>query len=113
MATTPTCPDNLRVSDAERVVPIDGAGEPSPAAPFLHELHLRMVGAVISGGGLDRLAELAHAELSAPVAIVVPRVGEALAGAEERELGRLRGYVRDRLAKRTTEVPESVLAEVP
>ena len=39
-----------------------------------------MVGAVISGGGLERLAELARAELGSPVAIVVPRVGEAIAG---------------------------------
>ena len=70
-----------------------------------------MVGAVISGGGLERLAGLAHEELGAPVAIVVPRVGEAGAGGVE--LARLRGYVRDRLAKRTTEVPESVVAEVP
>jgi sugar diacid utilization regulator len=113
MAMAPPSSDNLRVSDAERVVPIEGAGDLTPAAPTLHELHLRMVGGVISGGGLERLAELAGEELDAPVAIVVPRVGEAVAGADEHELGRLRGYVRDRLAKRTTEVPEAVLAEVP
>src|SRR6185437_14591954 len=55
--------------------------DPMPAVEggSLHDLHLSMVGAVISGG----------------------------------ELGRLRGYVRDRLAKRTTEVPDSVVAEVP
>ncbi|HXD57679.1 MAG TPA: helix-turn-helix domain-containing protein, partial [Thermoleophilaceae bacterium] len=64
-----------------------------------------------SGGGLERLAELAEHELGAPVAIVVPRVGEAISGGGD--LGRLRGYVRDRLAKRTTEVPDSVVAEVP
>jgi PucR family transcriptional regulator, purine catabolism regulatory protein len=92
---------------------------PDPAAAadgaFLRDLHLSMVGAVISGGGLERLADLAHVELGAPVAIIVPRVGETISGTDEvkRELARLRGYVRDRLAKRTTEVPESVLAEVP
>ena len=47
---------------------------------FIRDLHLRMVGAVISGGGLERLAELARAELGSPVAIIVPRVGEAIAG---------------------------------
>jgi sugar diacid utilization regulator len=74
-----------------------------------------MVGGVISGGGLERLAELAQTELGSPVAIIVPRVGEAVAGAGQngvRDLSRLRSYVRDRLARRTTEVPESVLAEV-
>jgi sugar diacid utilization regulator len=92
---------------------------PDPAAAadgaFLRDLHLSMVGAVISGGGLERLADLAHVELGAPVAIIVPRVGETISGTDEvkRELSRLSGYVRDRLAKRTTEVPESVLAEVP
>jgi len=87
--------------------------DPMPAMEggSLHDLHLSMVGAVISGGGLERLAELAEHELGAPVAIVVPRVGEAISGAGD--LGRLRGYVRDRLAKRTTEVPDSVVAEVP
>jgi sugar diacid utilization regulator len=92
---------------------------PDPAAAadgaFLRDLHLSMVGAVISGGGLERLADLAHVELGATVAIIVPRVGETISGTDEvkRELSRLSGYVRDRLAKRTTEVPESVLAEVP
>src|SRR6185437_2043554 len=87
--------------------------DPMPAVEggSLHDLHLSMVGAVISGGGLERLAELAEHELGAPVAIVVPRVGEAISGGGD--LGRLRGYVRDRLAKRTTEVPDSVVAEVP
>ena len=47
------------------------------------------------------------------MAIVVPRVGEAIAGADAYDLERLRGYVRDRLARRTIEVPEMVLAEVP
>jgi sugar diacid utilization regulator len=83
------------------------------AVALLRDLHLSMVGAVISGGGLERLAELAHAELGAPVAVIVPRVGEAIAGGDASDLARLRGYVRDRLARRTTEVPESVLAEVP
>ena len=97
--------------------PEAGIGSETEAVAFLRDLHLRMVGGVISGGGLERLAELAHAELSAPVAIIVPRVGEAIVGAqgnnETGELSRLRSYGRDRLARRTTEVPETVLAEVP
>jgi sugar diacid utilization regulator len=91
----------------------DPCPEPVPAVEggSLHDLHLTMVGAVISGGGLERLAELAHTELGAPVAIIVPHLGEVISG--EGELSRLAAYVRDRLAKRTTEVPESVVAEVP
>ena len=100
---------------AEQIVPGPGAdagATESDAVAFIRELHLRMVGAVISGGGLERLADLARSELGSPVAIVVPRVGEAIAGGSY-DLERLRGYVRDRLARRTIEVPEMVLAEVP
>jgi sugar diacid utilization regulator len=91
----------------------DPCPEPVPAAEggSLHDLHLSMVGAVISGGGLERLADMAQAELGAPVAIIVPRVGEVVAG-DAGELSRLGAYVRDRLAMRTTEVPEHVVAEV-
>jgi sugar diacid utilization regulator len=82
------------------------------AVAFVRDLHLRMVGAVISGGGLERLAELARTELGSPVAVVVPRVGEAISGGSQ-DMSRVRGYVRDRLARRPVEVPDIVVAEVP
>jgi sugar diacid utilization regulator len=45
--------------------------------------HLEMVGAVLAGEGLERIAEIATAYAGAPVAIVVPRLG----GARERPDG--------------------------
>jgi len=45
----------------------------------LRDLHLEMIAAIIAGGGLERLAQLAGAEVGAPVAIVVPRLGDAVA----------------------------------
>src|SRR3989442_12265544 len=46
-------------------------------AARMRDLHLEMIAAIIAGGGLERLAQLAGAEVGAPVAIVVPRLGEA------------------------------------
>ena len=37
--------------------------------------HLEMVGAVLAGEGLERIAEIASSHAGAPVAIVVPRLG--------------------------------------
>src|SRR3954453_19516984 len=53
---------------------------PAPEGRSLHDLHLSMVGAVISGGGLERLADMAHADLLAPGAVVVPPLGGVVAG---------------------------------
>ncbi|MGH2917106.1 MAG: hypothetical protein ACRDLS_00695, partial [Solirubrobacteraceae bacterium] len=44
----------------------------------LRGLHLRMVDAVLSGDGLERVAELASEAVGAPVAIIVPRLGAAV-----------------------------------
>ena len=74
----------------------------------LRSVHLEMVGAVLGGHGLERVAELAGEAAGAPVAIVVPRLGVA-AGAT----GELRGYVADRLRGRSVAVPEEVAMEVP
>ena len=77
-------------------------------------LHLDMIAAVIDGGGLDRLAELASTEAGAPVAIVVPRLGDAVAprsAAGEDDLRRLRNFVRARVAGRPAELPDLVTAE--
>jgi sugar diacid utilization regulator len=108
----PEFPQAMRNEDVGALPVREAApSDAGDAVAFLRDLHLRMVGAVISGGGLGRLAEMAREELGAPVAIVVPRVGEAIAGGQQKELGRLRGYVRERLARRTTEVPDPVVAE--
>jgi hypothetical protein len=37
--------------------------------------HLEMVGAVLAGDGLERVAEIASAHAGAPVAVIVPRLG--------------------------------------
>ena len=42
--------------------------------------HLEMVGAVLAGDGLERVAEIAAAHAGAPVAVVVPRLGVPLEG---------------------------------
>jgi sugar diacid utilization regulator len=44
----------------------------------LRSVHLEMVGAVLGGHGLERVAELAGEAAGAPVAIVVPRLGVAV-----------------------------------
>ena len=74
----------------------------------LRSVHLEMVGAVLGGHGLERVAELAGRAAGAPVAIVVPRLGVA-AGAS----GEVRGYVADRLRGRPAATPGDVALEVP
>ena len=52
--------------------------EAMPAAeslPTPRGAHLEMVGAVLAGQGLERIAEIAAAHAGAPVAVVVPRLG--------------------------------------
>lgn len=70
--------------------------------------HLEMVGAVLAGDGLERVAEIAGRHAGAPVAVVVPRLGtpsEAWAGYER--------YVAKRLAGGKPDRPADVVAEVP
>jgi sugar diacid utilization regulator len=93
---------------------------PPPSGPALvarlREVHLEMVDAVLSGDGLDRVAELAADAAGAPVAIVVPRLGTVAAGggtAAGEGLEAIGRYVSDRLRDRPSRVPEEVLAEVP
>jgi PucR family transcriptional regulator, purine catabolism regulatory protein len=75
-----------------------------------------MIAAVMDGGGLERLAELASDEAGAPVTIVVPSLGEAMAppaAVSSEDVARLRGYVRGRAAGRPSELPELIEAEAP
>jgi sugar diacid utilization regulator len=92
----------------------DGA---APAAPSssgggLRETHVRMVEAVLGGGGLGEVAELAAEAAGAPVAIVVPRLDAAVVSPGSRaELALLRRYVGERCRGRPVRVPEGVTAE--
>jgi hypothetical protein len=70
--------------------------------------HLEMVGAVLAGDGLERVAEIASSHVGAPVAVIVPRLGapvEAWAPYER--------YVGARLAGGRPPPPPEVTAEVP
>ena len=67
-----------------------------------------MVGAVLAGDGLERVAEIAAAHAGAPVAVIVPRLAapvEAWAPYER--------YVAKRLAGGRPDRPAEVCAEVP
>ncbi|HEX5898524.1 MAG TPA: helix-turn-helix domain-containing protein [Solirubrobacteraceae bacterium] len=81
----------------------------------LRAVHLEMVDAVLGGDGLDKVAALAADAAGAPVAIVIPRLGAAVAApaASDDDLATLRRYVADRVKDRPTQVPPTVGAEVP
>jgi sugar diacid utilization regulator len=81
----------------------------------LRAVHLEMVDAVLGGDGLDKVAALAADAAGAPVAIVIPRLGAAVAApaAGEEDLATLRRYVADRVKDRPAQVPTTVGAEVP
>jgi sugar diacid utilization regulator len=81
----------------------------------LRAVHLEMVDAILGGDGLDKVAALAADAAGAPVAIVIPRLGAAVAApaATEEDLGALRRYVADRAKDRPAQVPATVAAEVP
>jgi hypothetical protein len=67
-----------------------------------------MVGAVLAGDGLSRIAEIASGYVGAPVAVVVPRLGP-LASRE----ARLERYVAERLEGAAPERPAEVVEEAP
>ena len=52
------------------------------ALPSPRGAHLEMVGAVLAGDGLERIAEIASAHAGAPVVVVVPRLAAAVEGWE-------------------------------
>lgn len=82
---------------------------PAPESlPSPRGAHLEMVGAVLAGDGLERIAEIATQHAGVPVAVIVPRLAtpvEAWAPYER--------YVARRLAGATPERPPEVAAEVP
>jgi hypothetical protein len=70
--------------------------------------HLQMVGAVLAGDGLERIAEIASEHVRAPVAVIVPRIGVPVDA-----WSRYERYVSSKLAGGRPERPEDVVAEVP
>jgi len=89
----------------------------SPGATLVERLravHLEMVDAVLGGDGLGRVATLAADAAGAAVAIVVPRLGAAVASrGAPADLAALRRYVGERARGRPATVPAGVVAEVP
>ncbi|MEA2473352.1 MAG: hypothetical protein QOE06_1267 [Thermoleophilaceae bacterium] len=81
-------------------------GDLNPPSP--RGAHLEMVGAVLAGDGLPRIAEIASEYVGAPVAVVVPRLGP-LATRD----ARLERYVAEQLEGATPERPAEVTAEEP
>jgi PucR family transcriptional regulator, purine catabolism regulatory protein len=89
-----------------------------PAAASLVErlraVHLQMLDAVLTGDGLAAVADLAAGAAGGPVAIVVPRLGVAVASSGgEPVLGAVRRYVGEQGRGRVAPVPSEIVAEVP
>src|SRR4051812_47004802 len=89
-----------------------------PAATSLVErlraVHLQMLDAVLTGDGLAAVASLAAEAAGGPVAVVVPRLGVAVASAGgEDALEAVRRYVGEHGRGRVAPVPAGVVAEVP
>ena len=102
----------MRMDDgaAREAAPSAGHGE-SPAAR-LRAVHQRMLEAVLGGGGLGEVAELAAEAAGAPVAVLVPRLDAAVASPGARaDLAALRRYVIERCRGRPVPVPAGVVGE--
>ncbi len=89
-----------------------------PAATSLVErlraVHPQMLDAVLTGDGLAAVAELAAEAAGGPVAVVVPRLGVAVASdGGEAALPAVRRYVGEHGRGRVAPVPSEVVAEVP
>jgi DNA-binding PucR family transcriptional regulator len=92
--------------------PIEPAG--ARLVERLRAVHLEMVDAVLGGGGLERVAQLAADAGGGIVAIVVPRLGAAACSrGGPSDLALMRRYAGERLRDRPAQVPPGVLAEVP
>lgn len=80
---------------------------PPTALPTPRGAHLEMIGAVLAGEGLERVAWIAAEHAGAPVAVVVPRVGKRVAAWADYER-----YVAARLAGSYPQRPVEIVAEV-
>src|SRR3954467_11144141 len=97
-----------RPSTRDPLVSAGGAMRAPESLPSPRGAHLEMVGAVLAGDGLERIAEIATQHAGVPVAVIVPRLGtptEAWAPYER--------YVARRLAGGKPDRPREVAAEVP
>src|SRR4051794_13209932 len=90
-----------------------GSRRPATLMERLRAVHLQMVDAVLTGDGLERVAQLAAAAAGGPVAIVIPRLGAAVASGPGLDPAPLRRYVAERMRDRPAPVPPGVVAEVP
>ena len=84
------------------------------SAVDLHVAHLEMVDAVLAGRGLQGLADVAARLLARPVAVQVPKLGEAFAPAgalRSREARELSRYVCARVGARPAAAPGTVALE--
>jgi sugar diacid utilization regulator len=86
--------------------PATARGDLNPPSP--RGAHLEMVGAVLAGDGMPRIAEIASEYVGAQVVIVVPRLGP-LASRD----ARLERYVAERLEGAAPERPVEVTGEEP
>ena len=102
-----------------RVHPMPAEPEFTPPAAVslverLRAVHLQMLDAVLTGDGLSAVAQLAAEAAGGPVAIVVPRLGVAVASpGGEAALSAVRRYVGDQGRNRVAPVPAGIVAEVP
>src|SRR5215218_11474427 len=101
-SSRPTTRSSASMARALTAVADEQAGESPRGA------HLEMVGAVLGGDGLERVAEIASAHAGAPVAVIVPRLGVG----REPWL-RYERYVAARLSGGRPQRPSGITAEVP
>jgi hypothetical protein len=87
---------------------VELARSDSSPSPAPRGAYLEMVGAVLAGDGLERVAAIAAEHAGAPVAVVVPRLGVPVEGWEPYER-----YVARRVAGGSAPRPPEVTEEVP
>ncbi len=86
---------------------------PAPAdVARLRQIHLGMIDAVLAGGGIAPVADIAAEHLHGTVAIVLPAADIATAAPTSERLPALERYVAERLKGRPVKVPAGVVAEV-
>ena len=102
----------MRMGDGAARKAAPSAGPDVTPAQRLRAVHQRMLEAVLGGGGLAEVAELAAEAAGAPVAVLVPRLDAAVTSPGARaDLAALRRYVAERCRGRPVPVPSGVAGE--